>query len=114
MSKIQDEIKSITYNADKINSSKNYVLTRYRKEWVEKDYGKDVTKCTNCAGKDIPGKGCCHLGCKVGENKKICCVMNEDGYCTICKCPWSNHINSRSHYVEKEVRYTIDDDTLKS
>lgn len=90
-------------NADTINNNKGYVHVRNYCKWVEKDYGRDVTKCTNCAGReDIKGMGCCHLACGVGNDKKSCAVMNKDGYCTICGCGWGAHTNSTKYYVQEK------------
>lgn len=101
MSAIKGEIRGILLNADKINDNKNYVHFRNYTKWEVKDYGKDVTKCINCAGlESVKGMGACHLGCNVGDNKLECIVMNENGMCNVCGCPHNSHINSRDYYVQ--------------
>ena len=67
-----------------------------RTNYVEVPFGDNVTKCSNCAGVEAKGLGNCHLGCGLDNSsaKKNCSVMDKEGYCTVCRCPWTAHVNS--------------------
>lgn len=95
---------TMTRRAEEINKKKNYTFVKKRMEYFETDYGSDVNKCYNCAGRmDKPNNGSCHFGCSEGGDIRCCKVMNNDGYCGVCGCPWNAHVKSRSHYVLREV-----------
>jgi len=107
---VEREIKNVKENAAIINANKNYIDTTIRKAYKEVKFNGNVTKCLNCAGKMDRALGNCHLGCGYGNNsdKKYCCAMNSNGYCTVCNCAWNDHTNSLNHMVpfDEEVKTT--------
>ena len=72
-------------------------MTKTENYYVEERRKYNVTQCTKCSGVD----GICHKRCAFGsgEDKKHCCAMDDNGYCTNCKCHWSVHVNSDIEYV---------------
>lgn len=67
--------------------------------------GEYTTLCTIC-------NFTCHAVCAYAndEEKKNCCVMTKDGYCTVCpkKCFWDKHKNVQFLLVgEKVVTYVV-------
>lgn len=75
--------------------------------------GQHVTNCTIC-------HVTCHENCAFSNDsdKKRCCAMNSEGYCTMCsgKCFWEQHANTpyiftfitemvKQKYSDKEQRY---------
>lgn len=71
---------------------------------VKVPFDGNVTKCTNCAGKTDKGFGICHKGCSYGndEDKKKCLAFNDDGFCNVCGCAWTIHINSHDYYIQED------------
>ena len=76
------------------------------------------TKITDISGQGIHTTTCttcnftCHNDCTYSDDsdKKNCCAMDKEGYCTVCpqKCTWSAHKNLPYIYevVTKQVKKT--------
>ena len=74
-----------------INAGKEVV---YPKKEVEyKQFPVNNNLVTTC----VRHQKSCHPECCVSD-KNDCCMMNSDGYCEVCSCPASSHINASYEY----------------
>ena len=68
--------------------------------------GQSTTNCQNCSFT-------CHEICTIAndDNKKLCDVMDRNGYCTVCpeNCKWSEHVSNpyifESYKEEKKITF---------
>ncbi|KAI9559803.1 hypothetical protein GHT06_013810 [Daphnia sinensis] len=67
--------------------------------------GQFTTNCQKCTTT-------CHFPCSQASDadKHRCSVMDSNGTCRICKCPWNDHFNQRYRYeMVKEKRQRSSD-----
>ncbi len=67
--------------------------------------GQFTTNCQKC-------KTTCHFPCRqaADESKHLCSVMDPNGRCRICSCPWNEHFNQKYRYemVKEKVKRSSD------
>ncbi|KAI9559806.1 hypothetical protein GHT06_013813 [Daphnia sinensis] len=67
--------------------------------------GQFTTNCQNCTTT-------CHFPCSKASDtdKHRCSVMDSNGTCRICKCPWNVHFNQKYRYemVKEKVQRSSD------
>ena len=110
MEAIRKEINFIKIHGDVINKTRNFKIKSKRTKFKEEDLppGIHTTTCMAC-------NRTCHNNCYFADNndKKRCCSMNIDGYCTVCpnKCFWDLHKNIPKifKYYEIEVEETVEE-----
>ncbi|XP_068423959.1 uncharacterized protein [Clinocottus analis] len=100
------------FEAD-INRNKDFEYEVTIKKPVQEDIsgtGIFITNCQQC-------HFTCHYNCAFSndQDKKDCCAMGPNGYCTECsgKCYWTQHFNQKYRWEYKEVKETRTSDDLK-
>lgn len=89
------------------NSDFTYSVNETEQKQIDLPKGHHVTNCLNC-------HITCHKQCRIpnDEDKKRCCAMDRDGYCTQCSdnCFWNIHRNTPYIFeyvtVKKQKTYT--------
>jgi hypothetical protein len=89
-----EQIKKIlTDNHEQIDANKNFefdVEFLVPEETDISGTGQFTTNCQKC-------RTTCHFPCGRAhdEDKHLCSVMDSNGSCRICKCPWNEHFNQK-------------------
>jgi hypothetical protein len=102
-----EQIKKIlTDNQDQMDANKAFEFeTLVPKSTDISGTGQFTTNCQNC-------RTTCHFPCEQAhdEDKHRCSVMDPNGSCRICKCPWNEHFNQKYRYemVKEKVKRSSD------
>ncbi len=100
--------KILTDNQDQIDANKNFefeVEFLVPKSIDLSGTGQFTTNCQKC-------RTTCHFPCRQAHDadKNRCSVMDSNGSCMICKCPWNEHFNQKYRYemVKEKVKRSSD------
>ena len=107
---IKKEINEIKINIDLINKARNFKIKTKRPIVTRENLppGIHTTICLIC-------NFTCHKNCDMANNeeKKTCCIIDSNGYCTVCpkKCRWQEHVNVPYiiKHEEIEVEETVEE-----
>ena len=110
METMKNIINEIKINVDLINKTKNFKIKTKRPNVTRENLppGIYTLVCLIC-------NFTCHSNCEFSNNedKRKCCVMNTNGYCTVCpkKCRWQEHVNVPYviKHTEIEVEETVEE-----
>lgn len=110
MEAMRKEINEIKINTDLINKTRNFKIKTKRPNVTRENLppGRHTTTCLIC-------NFTCHQNCYYSNNedKKNCCSMNYNGFCTVCpkKCRWQEHVNVPYiiKHGEIEVEETVEE-----
>jgi len=106
---ISMDVQNLLLEQQSISDQKRFI----KKHQAEIDMGKEVihyenkTKyvqesCSNhLVTTCIKHQKSCHPECCV-QDKRDCCMMDEDGHCTVCSCPHTGHKNAAYLWVLKK------------
>ncbi|XP_061186853.1 uncharacterized protein LOC133194976 [Saccostrea echinata] len=95
---LKREVDIFKENEETIKASKNFKYEAEESTIITERLppGTHVTNCIQC-------NTTCHSNCGIpdDDDKRRCCAMDSNGYCTICskKCLWSRHRNHPYKYV---------------
>eukprot|EP01083_Nonionella_stella_P096384 270942_1 len=89
--KINAKKRMIKQHQKDIDAGKNVYYMEEEEEWVKEPASNHLI--TTC----VKHQKSCHPSCCV-QDKSECCMMNSDGYCDVCTCPASRHINANYEY----------------
>jgi len=102
MTTIKRKMKEVYANADQINQNKNYTDMVPKVKMKKLTHTGDITQCSICNA--LEGKGICHFGCGVGDNKINCCAINSSTrMCKRCSHSVDRHFNTRTYYKAETV-----------